>query len=100
MNIFFHFVQVPSAPLCRMANLTTATERSSSDLANRRVTKRRVCSETHAEYYDVLSECRLFVTITESHSALTHFSDQWFLALRMCSETRAEYYDVLSDCRL
>lgn len=77
----FHFVQVPSAPLCRMANLTTATERSSSDPVNRRVTKRRTCSETRAEYYDALSDCRPFVTITERRSALIHFSDQWFLAL-------------------
>jgi hypothetical protein len=38
-----------------------------------------MCSETRAEYYDVLSDCRLFVTIIESLSALVHFSDQWFL---------------------
>lgn len=39
-----------------------------------------MCSETHAEYYDVLSDHRLFVTIIESRSATVHFSDQWFLA--------------------
>ena len=63
-----------------MANLTTATERSSSDPANKKVTKRRMCSEMRAEYYDVPSDCRMFVTITETRSALVHFSDQWFLA--------------------
>lgn len=39
-----------------------------------------MCSEMRAEYYDVLSDCRLLVTIIEIHSAHVHFSDQWFLA--------------------
>jgi hypothetical protein len=73
---FFHFVQVPSAPPCRTANLTTATERSSSDPVNKKVTKRRTCSEMRAEYYDVPSDCRMFVTVIETRSAPVHFSDR------------------------
>lgn len=41
-----------------------------------------MCSEMRAEYYDVSSDCRMFVTIIETCSALVHFSDQWFLAPR------------------
>jgi hypothetical protein len=48
-----------------MANPTMATEPSSYDPANRRVTKKRMYSEMRAEYYDVPSDCRLFVTFGE-----------------------------------
>jgi hypothetical protein len=50
--------QVPSVPVCRMANPTMGMEPSYYGPVNRRVTRRRMCLGMHAEYYDTASDYR------------------------------------------